>query len=114
VLQLVSPTLSLPVSALDLHKCPSADSEALAPQGRSTPEAVRDALAGGAGAVQLRLKDGDGGACLRQVRDRLPHHRPWLRYAREPPPPVGAPCIHEGTFRCCNFQRRDVWEVARV
>jgi hypothetical protein len=39
-------------------------------QGRSTPEAVRDALAGGAGAVQLRLKDGDGGACLRQVRAR--------------------------------------------
>ena len=44
-------------------------------QGRSTPEAVRDALAGGAGAVQLRLKDGDGGACLRQVRT-VPHSAP--------------------------------------
>lgn len=46
-------------------------------QGRSSPEAVRDALAGGAGAVQLRLKDGDGGACLRQVRASLSDRVAW-------------------------------------
>ena len=54
-------------------------------QGRSTPEAVRDALAGGAGAVQLRLKDGDGGACLRQVRT-VPPFRPLTPMLPTNPP----------------------------
>lgn len=36
-------------------------------QGRTTLQSVRAALAGGAGVVQLRLKDVDGGPFLEQV-----------------------------------------------
>lgn len=40
-------------------------------QGRTTVQAVRAALAGGAGVIQLRLKDTDGGAFLQQVSPAL-------------------------------------------